>query len=225
VTITVSLGGATQTATLTLTPPVVQSIALSRSSIVSLDTASLTITLDAVPLAPDTIQLAVSDTNVFGNLSPLVTSQQTIRIPFAARLVNSPHTATITSSSNGANPSASISLAPLTLSMTLSPSTTTAGVGVSATVSLNAAVNAPAGQSFGATVTSSDTSVVSNATFQTAFLGFANKQTVVVFSVPTRSPQAQAKSTVITYKMFLTNAGTGTPPPLPTVSKTLTVNP
>jgi len=225
VTITVSLGGATQTATLTLTPPVVQTLAFNRPSIVSLDTATLTITLDAVPVAPDTIQFAVSDTSVFGNLSIRVMTTQTISIPITGRLASTPHTATITASSSTSNPSASIALAPLALTMVLTPSTTNAGVGVSATVTLNAPVNAPPGQEFAATVTSSDTLVVSNSPFQTGSLKFANRQTVVVFSVPTRAPQSQAKSTVITYKMQLLNAGAAANALMPTVSKTLTVNP
>jgi hypothetical protein len=107
----------------------------------------------------------------------------------------------------------------------LSPGTTTAGVGVSATVTLNAAVNAPAGQPFVAVVTSGDTSVVSNTAFQVSGLAFANRQTVVVFSVPTRSPQSQTKSTVITYKMLLQGAGTAVNALMPTVSRTLNVNP
>jgi hypothetical protein len=225
VTIFASLGGVTQNASITVTAPRVQSVRLSRSSLVSLDTSSLIITLDAAPVAADTINLSVSDTTLVGPLTRVIMTSQTRAIPLRGRILNATRSATILA--GGEKAQTSISVAPLTMTMSLSPATTTAGVGVTATVTLAAAVSAPVGQSFSHTSTSSDTSLVRNSAINTGGGNFANGQTVVVFSVPTVGPQTQSKTTTITYKLRLT--GTGVDPAadalLPSVSAALTVNP
>jgi hypothetical protein len=225
VTISAAFGGVTQTGSMTVTTPRVQSVRLSRSSIASLDTSSLIVTLDAAPLVADTISLSVSDTTAVGSLTRVIMTSQTKTIPLRGRVLNAARSATIVA--GGENSHITISVVPLTMTMSLSPTTTTAGVGVTATVTLSAVVSAPAGQAFSHTSTSSDTSVVRNSAINTGGGNFANGQTVVVFSVPTVGPQTQAKTTTITYRLHLT--GNTVDPAvdalLPSVTATLTVNP
>jgi hypothetical protein len=227
VTISVALGGVTQTATLTVTPPVVTNVVASRSSMVSFDTSRVTVTLDRAPIAPLAVTVASSDTTVLKVLGEsLNVTTQTATVRLQARLVTTPRTVTITASTPDGQASTVVTVQPLTLTMTLSPASVGAGIGTTATVTMNTAANAPAPMAFTNTISSSDSTVAFVTSTAVTNARFANGQTVVVFPVSSIAPQGQIRTVTITYQLTLSGFGSAALNPLlPRATATLTVNP
>lgn len=213
VTISATSDGQTRTATLTVNPPTIASVALSRTTSVSEIPDTVTVTLTAVPPAPLTATVDCADAAL---VCPPSVSLSALTTKFTVNSVAIPaaRTVTIGATLNGVAKNATLNLVPLAIqSLTMSPTAVGAGTPASLTLQLNS-------PSPGVTIqyASSNTSVATVPSSQ----ALQPSQIAQLVSVTTRSPQTQSNVVTITATMTRqTNFG----PLTSTKTATLTVNP
>ena len=190
-TITATLGNASQTTTLTINPPLLQSIAFSPSSVVGLTPGKGTVTLTgAAPTGGIKVALSSNNQAVTVPATVTVLAGQTTAT-FAAKTVSvvSQTVATITGTQGSVSQTATLTVNPPVLkSLTLSPTTVTGGKASTGTVTLGTA--APTG---GITInlrSSSNSATVP----QTVTVGEGS--TSAKFKVTTSLVQASTKATI-----------------------------
>jgi len=216
VTITATSDGRSATATLTVQPPTIASIApAGGSTIIGAGQLAIGMTFNAsLPSAQTATITCVGE----GLTCPPSVSATGSSASFNVSAIEVPtaRTATITATLNGVAKSTTVSLQPFAIaSVVASPSSVTAGNPTSITVQLNRAVTSGL---IDISLASSDTSVVKTQTV----LEFAPGQITRLISLPSRAPQTQPKSVTIT-ATGTRNTSLG-PAPL-TGSTTVTVTP
>jgi hypothetical protein len=186
-TISATSGGQTRSATLTVNPPTIATVAPASASAVGPGTVSVAVALSASLPAPQTATIACTGQ---GLTCPASVALSGSGGSFDVTVADVPttRTGTITVTFNGVARSGTLDIQPLALqSMTASPTTVAAGASTSITLQLNR-LGAASFQ-----LTSSDSTVISIPSTAVVFNG---TQLTRLISILTRPPQTQATVTI-----------------------------
>ncbi len=223
--VTASLNGVILSDTLVLTPPRVQSVTTSLSSLTTFQQGTVTITLDQTPTAPLAVALAASDTMALRVLQQPTMTSRTATVNIAARLVSQVSPVTLTATA-GNTQSASVNVRPIAMRLLFSPLTVTAGQSTTATVEFPLLPTPPSDFGYEIRLSASDSSalVLTNGTFANpSSLRASAGQAAVVFPLVTRGPISSSRTVTITAELFQFNVVN--PVPLARSTRTLTIVP
>jgi len=210
VTITATSGGQARSATLTLQPPTIATVAANPTSTISPSTVPVTVTLTAPLPSATTATVACTGQGLTCPTSVSL-SGSTASFNVTTSDVPTARTGTITVTFNGVATSGTLDIQPLAVeSMIVSPATIRAGVSSSFTMQLNRASTSGLTFSFA----SSDPTVV----FAPAAVTFTAGQITKLVTINSAAPQSVSKTVTIT-----ATANRSTPFGTSVITKTATI--